>query len=183
MLNIIRNILTALGLGAILNTMLKNWLQGHDYLEHPETAIIAILSSIASLTATSWFYPALAVTISTAAILWFISLYLRYAHYRLLALEEIGDEMLQAARRMANRQGGFRNDWPANIADIQASLVTLCARIRSFRIYAPGEEEFQRPDRFRAIHKYFDFVGSFLSKSLIKEAKRRALEVKAKLEA
>jgi hypothetical protein len=161
--------------------VLEGWIKNSSIAESPNALIAAIAGAIIWLTSTVWFLPVLVGSVGIAAILWGAYIYSRWTYFRGLALEEIGDEMLVAARYIAGRQGGFRNPWPANIADGRGKLSVLCTRIRRWRIYAPSESEIDRPDSFTEIHRYFDFVGNYLKNGNRKEAKAQALETKDRL--
>jgi hypothetical protein len=133
------------------------------------------------LTGTWWFYPVLAASVLIAIAFWGTYIYSRYAYYRDIAIENLGDEMVNASMAIAMRQGGFRNPWPGNIADMRGQLAGLCVKIRKWRIYAPNEGDFDRHDTYEEIFKYFSFVGSYLKNGHRKEAKTRALETKRNL--
>ena len=169
---------SALGLGGLASEILKGWLKNSTLIDSPNSFIAGISAAVIWLTGTAWFYPVLIATLATAIILWLIYIYSRWTYYRALALEQIGDDMLRCARTIANRQAGFRSRWPDNISDLRGNIAALCASIRWWWIWAPSESDIDRPTSCEEIFRYFDFVGSYLSKGNRKEAKARALLTK-----
>lgn len=170
------------GLSAIASEMLKRWMENNGYLDHPEKGIALALSTLASISHYWWFYPVLMFVIGLAIGLWADLILRRFSDERQTQIELLGSEMIDAADYVKSQQQFVMRRWPENISDQRSTIAAIFERAKEFGIYVPSDDIFNRSDGALILHDYLDFVGTYLSQSGLKPAKRRALETKLKLE-
>jgi hypothetical protein len=172
---------SGIGVGGITTELLKSWIKNSSISESPNTLVATLIAAVVWTTGQIWFYWVLGGSIIGAGTFWALYLLALFKKKRKQALEQIGGEMLRAAEAIRARQGGFRNQWPGNIADLKGKFSALCAKIRSYRILAPTDDDFNRPDTLEIIIEYFDMVGSHLRFGNKRVAKVKAREIKDRL--
>jgi hypothetical protein len=170
------------GLSAIAAEILKRWMENNGYLDHPEKGIAWLLSALASIPQYWWFYPSLMFVIGLAVGLWTDLILRRLSDERQRQIELLGSEMISAAHEVKSQQQFVMQRWPQNISHQRSTLASRFERAKKFGIYIPSDDIFNRSDGALILHDYLDFVGTYLFRSGLKPAKRRALETKLKLE-
>jgi hypothetical protein len=173
---------TFFGVSAIVSEILKRWMEKNGYLDHPEEGIAWLLSTLASVSHYWWFYPTLTFVIGLMIGLWTDLILRRFSDERETQIELLGHDMVSAAAAVRFQQKFSGEYWPENISAQRSTLAAIFERASKFRIYVPSDNIFSRSDGVLILHDYLDFVGTYLSQSGLKPAKRRALETKIKLE-
>jgi hypothetical protein len=171
-----------LGLSGVATEMLRNWLTGQGYIEHPENGVFWFIAAIAVLAQYSWFFPVCLGLIVLPMLFWIVSILQRHRKRRRSDLEALGRDMLRTAVFIRGRQGGFRNEWPGNIADQRGKLDAVLTLARSYGLYSPDDKVFVHANGFNILFEYLDFVGAHLKEGNFKAARTRAAQTKVKLE-
>jgi hypothetical protein len=172
----------ALSLGPLSAEILRRWMERNGYLDHPEEGFAWAVSVLASLATRPWVQLAVIVAAVFAAFYilgYAIGIYQLRRDARRSALSK---EMVRLAASIRRSQGGFRSEWSDNIRDIRPFVESTFLKMTKEGLYSPPNSIFDRADGAKLLSDHFEFVGVYISEGHWKVAKRRALELKPKLD-
>jgi hypothetical protein len=69
--------------------------------------------------------------------------------------------------------------WPANISDLESTLLSSHLKLTKRGIWSPGEAPLSRADGAKILADYLETVGTLLREGHFTEAKEKARELKA----
>jgi hypothetical protein len=141
------------------------------------------MTVLAATTQLSGFFPALYVTAGLAVGLWMDWVLRRFDGGRHRRLVDLGVSVRSLGRMVRDRQNGFHSEWPANISDLRSSLLSARLKLAKHGIWSPGEIPLSRADGAKILADYLETVGLLLREGQFAEAKEKARESKALLEA
>jgi hypothetical protein len=140
------------------------------------------LTTLVAIGELPWLLPVVLVVAGLTAGAWLDWLIRKLDHTRAAERVEIGNELLHLANRVASRQEGIRNEWPANVHDLRPSIMSAFIKVERIGVWAPVDQPYGRLDGANILVNYLQLVGTMLSEGHFKQARKRAAQVRAFLE-
>lgn len=162
----------------VLVDFLEKWLDRNGAYDHPAEWITQTLAGLGQLPGV---YPAALVLTGLVGGVWLDTMLRWFDGSRRTALVDLGAEVRNMGHMVRDRQNGFHNEWPGNISNLKASLLSLHVRLTKRGIWSPGETLQGRADGARILVEYLETVGTLLREQQFAEAKEKATELKASL--
>jgi hypothetical protein len=142
-----------------------------------------VITNLLAAGQSPWLFPAALVIAGLTAGTWIDWLFRRLDSSRAAARVEVGNELLRLAAKVAARQEGVRNEWPANVHDLRPSIMSAFIRVEQLGIWAPVDQPYGLLDGAKVLVNYLQLVGTMLADGHFRQARKRASQFRAFLEA
>lgn len=166
----------ALGLGAFASQALDSWLRRQGYLDHPETAIAAVVAWLGDQSKSWWLLPVCAVLLIAPSVPLAYRKYAIWAEKRDENRIVLGRSMTSMANLVRIAQAGFRNHWPGNIDHLRGAIEALFAKAERMSLSSPPDSVFAANGPSKLL-EYLDVVGAHLKQGNFSVAKKRSQDL------
>jgi hypothetical protein len=150
-----------------------------DVANHPKDWLMGRLDWIVQIPG---FYPSALIATGILVGVWVDWLLKRFDGSRKYRRETLGTRFCNLSHSIQDRFGSYYGDWPDNIHDIKPNLMSAFIEAESFGIWAPVDQLYVRQDGGAIMVNYLRLVGTMLRDGHFKQARTRALQVKAFVE-
>ncbi|MCP1852743.1 MULTISPECIES: hypothetical protein [unclassified Bradyrhizobium] len=157
-------------------------MERNGYFDHPDQGVAWLVSVVAGLAQSHWFYPLLAFLFGLSIGLWADRVLRRLANEQGGELTNLGRSLRGMAESVRQSQGGFRSTWPENVEHLRGPLESYFLTLKSDWKIAPlPASVFELNHGAQILIEYLDHVGSHLMGRQLKAAQNKARNLAAEI--